>query len=65
MVTNVFGMDQSWMFIPNRLNKDYIAGVNSFIDATKKHLDTDNQARCLGRDCQNESFHRQKLFGII
>ncbi|XP_021804336.1 uncharacterized protein LOC110748694, partial [Prunus avium] len=46
-------MDRSWMLIPNRLDKDYIAGVKSFIDAANKHLNSDNETRCPCRDCQN------------
>ena len=31
-------MDRSWMWLPDRLSKDYVKGVKSFIEVAKEHL---------------------------
>ena len=43
--------------MPNRLSRDYIEGVKSFIQVAKEHLRWDNKTRCPCRDCQNTRFN--------
>ena len=50
-------MDRDWMWLPNRLSRDYVEGVTSFIQVAKEHLRWDNKTRCPCRDCQNARFN--------
>ena len=50
-------MDRDWMWLPNRLSRDYVEGVKSFIQVAKEHLRWDNKTRCPCRDCQNARFN--------
>ena len=50
-------MDRDWMWFPNRLSRDYVEGVKSFIQVAKEHLRWDNKTRCPCRDCQNARFN--------
>ncbi|KAL5747358.1 hypothetical protein ACOSP7_024357 [Xanthoceras sorbifolium] len=49
-------MDKSWMRLRNRLCKEYVAGVKSFMDTAKGCKDENNCVRCPCRDCQNAFF---------
>ncbi|KAL5831637.1 hypothetical protein ACOSQ4_016991 [Xanthoceras sorbifolium] len=49
-------MDRSWMRLRNRLCKEYVAGVKSFMDTAKGCKDENNCVRCPCRDCQNAFF---------
>ncbi|KAL5736205.1 hypothetical protein ACOSQ2_030993 [Xanthoceras sorbifolium] len=49
-------MDRSWMRLRNRLCKEYVAGVKSFMDIAKGCKDENNCVRCPCRDCQNAFF---------
>ncbi|KAL5827076.1 hypothetical protein ACOSQ4_018873 [Xanthoceras sorbifolium] len=46
----------SWMRLRNRLCKEYVAGVKSFMDTAKGCKDENNCVRCPCRDCQNAFF---------
>ena len=50
-------MDRDWMWFPNRLSRDYVEGVTSFIQVEKEHLRWDNKTCCPCRDCQNAQFN--------
>ncbi|WKA12924.1 hypothetical protein VitviT2T_030267 [Vitis vinifera] len=45
------------MWLPNRLSRDYVERVKSFIQVAKEHLRWDNKTRCPCRDCQNARFN--------
>ncbi|KAL5773191.1 hypothetical protein ACOSQ2_013115 [Xanthoceras sorbifolium] len=49
-------MDRSWMQLRNRLCKEYVAGVKSFMDTAKGCKNENNCVRCPCRDCQNAFF---------
>ena len=50
-------MDMSWMWLSDKLSKDYVKGVKPFIEVAKEHLRWDKKTRCPCRDCQNERFN--------
>ncbi|KAL5762382.1 hypothetical protein ACOSP7_018646 [Xanthoceras sorbifolium] len=49
-------MDRSWIRLHNRLCKEYVDGVKSFMDATKGCKDENNCVRCPCQDYQNAFF---------
>lgn len=49
-------MDRNWMRLPNRLCKEYIDGIKSFMDVAKKCVDKNNQVRCPCVKCMNVFF---------
>ncbi|KAJ0038333.1 hypothetical protein Pint_22481 [Pistacia integerrima] len=49
-------MDRNWIRLPNRLCKEYIDGIKSFMDVAKKCVDKNNQVRCPCVKCKNVFF---------
>ncbi|KAL6347000.1 hypothetical protein AAG906_012251 [Vitis piasezkii] len=58
-------MNRDWMWLPNRLSRDYVEGVKSFIQVAKEHLRWDNKTRCPCRDCQNAGFNDLLIIELI
>ena len=50
-------MDMSLMWLLDRLSKDYVKWVKSFIEVSKEHLRWNNKTRCPCRDYQNARFN--------
>ena len=46
-------MDKNWMWLSNRLSKEFRDGVKSFIKIAEKNLDQDGKTRCPCQDCLN------------
>lgn len=46
-------MDKSWMNLRDRLCKEYVNGIRTFIQVAKNHVNKDGKSRCPCRDCQN------------
>ena len=56
-INRKLNMSNSWMFLPDRLSKEYKDGVKSFIEVKKNSLDGNNTSRCPCRDCQEIYIH--------
>ena len=54
-------MDKSWIYIKNRLLKEYKDGVKKFIELARNHLDKDGKCRCPCKKCMNFNFHHIEL----
>ena len=49
-------MDKSWMCLRNKLCKEYLDGIKSFIKVAEQCINENNLVRCPCKECQNAFF---------
>lgn len=58
IVNRKWKMDRRWMYLRNRLRKEYIDGVKSFVEVARLNLNEHREARCPCWDCKNSRIYK-------